>query len=372
MSPTTTRSPKGVHFIGSVPCDTTRETLTLLSRSLPKHIRRLPDGEPAERQRFVYFQQALFKPFPELFNNRVNKDTSISGAPFDHSRLGEVKAHLSKLDTGYDSAAIESYAVFKDLRDEGVIPVGVKFQVCIPAPLNAISALVADPHRILVEPYYTTALVRALEKIQAQIPHQDLAIQIDCAHEFGLLERIWKLPGEERFAPWWVSDLDDEEGIFESVVKRIVEFAGPEHVARDVELGFHFCYGDIGHKHFVEPKDMGMMVRVARAVFPRLEAEGRTVDWLHMPVPKERNDEAYFAALTELAPLLKEGGTELYMGLVREGDEEGTKRRIQTAQKVLGEDVPWGVATECGMGRTPRDQVGSILEIMRKVAEPVR
>lgn len=365
-------SPQGVHFIGSVPCDSTEETLTLLSTTLPHHIRRLPDGEPAIRQNFIFFQHHLFKPYPQLLNARYNRDAATSGASFDDETLKEVHDHLSKLETGYDSAAIESYATFKRLRADGVVPKGARFQVCIPTPLNAISASIAPKHRNLVEPYYAAALLRALQNIQSQIPHKDLAIQIDCAHEFGLLEEVWKLPGEERFTPWWTTELFSSDEIFRGVVDRIIAFAGQGHVAKGVELGFHFCYGDIGHKHFVEPKDTALMVKVARAVFPRLREQGRVVSFFHIPVPKERDDTAYFRPLGDLLPFLREEETELYLGLVREGDAEGTRKRIDTAMKVVGDQVSWGVASECGMGRTPRDQVASILEIMKMVARPVR
>ena len=37
------------------------------------------------------------------------------------------------IETGYDSTAIESYSVFTKLRDEGLIPPGVKFQVGLPS-----------------------------------------------------------------------------------------------------------------------------------------------------------------------------------------------------------------------------------------------
>ncbi|KAJ9609840.1 hypothetical protein H2200_006169 [Cladophialophora chaetospira] len=364
--------PKGVHFVGSVPCDTTRETLTLLSKNLPDHIRRLPDGEPSNRQNFIFFQIALFRPYPELLNARVNKDTTTSGAALSDQKLREVRNYLSKLETGYDTAAIDSYHTFVTMRNEGVIPQGVRFQVSIPTPLNALSAAIAGPHRNLVEPYYEAAMKRALKNIQTQIPHEDLAIQIDCAHEFGLLEEIWRKPEEERFAPWWVGDLDDKQGIFDGVIERIVRFADQEQIAANVELGFHFCYGDIGHKHFVEPKDMGLMVKVAKALLPRLQAEGRKVSWIHMPVPKERDDEAYFEPLRSLVPILREGQTECYPGLIRESDEAGTRRRVETARNVLGDQVAWGAASECGYGRTPRSQMGSILEIMKSVAASVR
>ena len=146
-----------------------------------------------------------------------------------------------------------------------------------------------------------------------------------------------------------------------------------------VELGFHLCYGDIRHRHFTEPKDTGVMVKVANAVLSRLKAKDgapRKVAYLHIPVPKERDDMEYFSPLRDdgLLEALKRGGTELFLGVVREGDEDGTRRRIEAAKKVIGEEsgVAWGVATECGMGRTPREMVGSAVEIMKKVSRPVR
>ena len=38
------------------------------------------------------------------------------------------------------------------------------------------------------------------------------------------------------------------------------------HVPADIELLFHFCYGDAGHKHVVEPTDMGDMVELANSL----------------------------------------------------------------------------------------------------------
>ncbi len=76
-----------------------------------------------------------------------------------------------------------------------------------------------------------------------------------------------------------------------------------------------------------------------------------------MPVPKDRTDAEYFAPLRELR-LGSE--TELYLALVHAGDEEGTRRRIRRARGVVER---FGVATECGMGRTPVDELNNILGI---------
>jgi hypothetical protein len=372
-------NPKGVHFIGSVPFRDARETFSTLSHSLPHHISRLPDGEPDARQIFIRWQTALFKPYPKLLNFRTGQDASLCGAPITSEEFPQVTRYLETLDTGYDRAAIDSYAVFRNLRAEGVIPPGVKFQVCVPTATNTISAAIASVHRNFVEPYYVAALRRALSNIQNAIPHADLAIQIDCAHEFGILEQIWKVSGEyrDRFQPWWVADPLQEpanQEIFDGVIDRIVQLAGNGHVAPDVEVGFHLCYGDIGHKHFVEPKDTALMTRVATALLTRLGKEGRSVAFLHLPVPKEREDDAYFASLQDLLPALREHHTQLYLGLVQEEDLAGTQRRIATARRIIPDDsgVEWGCATECGLGRTDPNMVPSIIEILKTVSSPLR
>lgn len=46
----------------------------------------------------------------------------------------------------------------------------------------------------------------------------------------------------------------------------------------------------------------------------------------------------------------------------------GTRKRIKAAQAVL---PSFGVATECGMGRTPNEELDSILQISEAVTKPV-
>jgi hypothetical protein len=77
---------------------------------------------------------------------------------------------------------------------------------------------------------------------------------------------------------------------------------------------------------------------------------------------------AYLAPLRELYPALRDHGCELYLGLVHAGDLEGTKVRIAEAQKVAPE---FGVATECGLGRTPAEDFEGIMEDMVGVTRPV-
>ena len=145
------------------------------------------------------------------------------------------------------------------------------------------------------------------------------------------------------------------------ILKRLVRLGN--RVPSSVELGYHLCYGDAGHKHFKEPEDTAHLVEVANALSRGVE---RTVNWIHMPVPRERTDDAYFATLQHLH---LQPETELYLGLVHMTDGvDGTRPRIATAQRVIAD---FGVATECGFGRRPPETIPGLLLIHREVAGPI-
>ena len=83
----------------------------------------------------------------------------------------------------------------------------------------------------------------------------------------------------------------------------------------------------------------------------------------HVPVPKDRADDAYFEPLNDL----EIGNARLYIGLVYHTDGiEGSLARLDVAKRHAKN---FGVATECGFGRRPRDTIGHLLEIHRAVAE---
>ena len=80
-------------------------------------------------------------------------------------------------------------------------------------------------------------------------------------------------------------------------------------------------------------------------------------------MPKERDDDAYFAPL---AGLRLKPGCELYLGLVHmTGGIDGTRRRIAAAERVAPE---FGVATECGLARRPPETIPALLRQHAEVA----
>ena len=149
------------------------------------------------------------------------------------------------LETHYDDYALSSYATFCKLRAERIILPNVRFQVCLPTPIIVIAGHIHPAFHGAVEPVYEVAILRALLRIQAEIPAHDLAIQWDMPGKIAFLEQVLLTPW---FAP-----------VKQGIADRLVRLAAA--VSDGVELGFHLCYGDSGHQHFVEPKGHGNLGR---------------------------------------------------------------------------------------------------------------
>src|SRR2546425_13370714 len=94
------------------------------------------------------------------------------------------------------------------------------------------------------------------------------------------------------------------------------------------------------------------MAEIVNAVWPGM---GRPIHFFHLPVPKPRTDDAYFAPLVGLK-LRPE--TELYLGLVHRDDMAGNATRLATARRHVRVD---GVATECGMARGDPERFPGLL-----------
>ena len=96
------------------------------------------------------------------------------------------------------------------------------------------------------------------------------------------------------------------------------------------------------------------------AVSEQLESITRPVDFVHMPVPRNRHDDGYFAPLAELAIT----DTKLFLGLVHHTDGmRGTLKRLETARKHAS---GFGIATECGFGRRPPETIPELMRIHRE------
>jgi hypothetical protein len=335
--------PVGAHLVGSVPLNDEREVFSTVSSILGSHVRRIPDGETGVRTNWIGWQLEVLQRNPAL--ELVPPDpTDYVPAPHFRVRAGVAATDIRFDNLGYADAARASYAAFARLKAAGTILTACRFQVSLPTPLATIAAFVVPADQAAVLPAYETQLLAECDAICAAIPHDQLAIQWDVAVEFGILEGLWPAPLSK-----------------EDIIGQLVALS--TSVPADVELGYHLCYGDAGHKHFKEPQDTSVLVAIANGIAAGVT---RPLNWIHLPVPRDRSDDAYFAPLRDLK-LHPE--TELYLGLVHYTDGvEGAQRRIAVAQSVVQR---FGVATECGMGRRPAETIPDLLRIHAAVADAV-
>ena len=269
-----------VHLVGSAPFATAEEMFRAAEAHLGRHLKRLPDGEVGERDSWIKWQHARIGRSPQF--RLVEVDPVYVPVPPYEAVEGVASADDIDLpDLGYAAAAIDSFATFRRLTDDGVVAPDRRFQVGLPTPLSVTSVYIVPGSRALFEPAYARALGRELEAILAAIPAEKLAIQWEAAVEFALLEGV--MPGH----------LGDD--MLDGITGRLAGLV--DLVPAGVEAGIHLCYGDSGHKHFCEPGDAGHLVAVANGVSAKA---GRAIDWIHMPVPKERDDDGYFAPLAGL------------------------------------------------------------------------
>ncbi|MGH2915344.1 MAG: hypothetical protein ACRDMX_10175 [Solirubrobacteraceae bacterium] len=352
MSAPGATQPRGALLVGSVPLDDTEQVLRVAARELGDHLARIPDGETGERAGWVAWQGQNFK----LRGLRV-----VAPAPGQYPptpRFAPVSdavdlAGLQFGSLGFAQAALDGWRVFEALHNDGVIAPGTRFQVSLPTPLAPVAMFVVDEHRAALAPAYEAAMRRELARIVSAIPAQRLAIQWDICIEVWIWER------------WLTSPWDDvEEGLVAAVAR-----AG-SWVPAGAQLGHHYCYGDFRHEHFNQPRDAAVMVAMANRM---VAATPRRVDWVHLPVPIERTDDAFYAPL---ARLRLEAGTDLHLGLIHSRDGvPGARLRVARA---LAHVPAFGVACECGMGRRPAGRGGDeagivgLLRTHAAVAAPIR
>jgi hypothetical protein len=184
-------------------------------------------------------------------------------------------------------------------------------------------------------PVYERALLAALHEIVSDIPPRDLSIQWDVCQEVLVFEHYFP-----HRPPTYQQDIYAE-------LARLGD-AVPE----EAECGYHLCYGSPADAHLVMPKDAGILTEIGNGLLARL---GRRLDFLHLPVPADRTDAAYFAPLGDLA---LPSNAELYLGLIHYNDAAGDQARMAAAAKVVPR---FGIATECGWGRTDPARVPGLL-----------
>jgi hypothetical protein len=254
--------------------------------------------------------------------------------------------------------AIESYHIFRTLREEGVISSNVRFQVCLPFSVGVLGPLTPNfSHDFpIAQRAYEDLIACELKRLLVEVPAEDLAIQWDVCGEVLDLEGVMT----------WMDD--DAWDRFAEPVRRLTPL-----IPEEILVGYHLCYGTFPTWPMYEARDMELLVRMANYA---MEHSGRRVDWLHLAGPRDlRSEDGRF-----FEPLrgLRAPDTRVFLGIVLPLDGvDGLRRRYATASRYLND---FGVAMYCGFGRQPgqdgmdtmrehRDVVQSVLR--ERVTMPV-
>jgi len=339
-----------VHLVGSVPLASARDVFTDVSAALGSHLKRIPDGETGERSDWITWLEPAFADNPALERSDELFRIHATGTARIRYRLkpGKTVRDVSFGNLFYADIAKQSYAEFSELKRQGLVPKNCRFQIDLVPAHSVIWLFLQDDLHQPLDPVFNEALKREIDKIAQWLPHDQIAIQFDVAS--AVFARL------QRNEPNAYGKNRDE--MLVSFSRILTDLA--ERVPNDIELMFHFCYGDSNHKHVIEPADMGDMVDMAN----RLSADiKRPINLIHMPVPRDRSDDEYFAPLKGLRVRPE---TELSMGLVHYTDGvAGTRKRLAVAQRYLPQ---FSIATECGFGRRATETIPELLRIHAEVA----
>jgi hypothetical protein len=340
-----------VYLVGSVPMANPEQVFEAVSAALGHRIKRIPDGETGERGDWITWLEPIFANSPAL--EKSGEFFRVHATGTGRERYG-LKPGCRPEDVRFDNLryaefAIESYGAFRRLKEAGRIPPATKFQVDLVPAHSVIWLYLVDALHAPIDPIYNEAVKREIDKIAAAIPHRELAIQFDVASAvFARLER-----NESSSYGRTKTEMQEK---FSNIVIDL-----GNRVPADIDLLYHLCYGDSNHKHVVEPTDMADMVEFTNRVCRQI---ARPVQLIHMPVPRDRADDAYFEPLRNLK-LRPE--TELCLGLVHYTDGlEGAKKRLAAARRYVKE---FAIGTECGFGRRDPKTIPELLRIHAQVAE---
>ena len=246
-------------LVGSLPASSTDEALRAGGELFGDLVFALPDGETGPRALWAAYEFiSLLNPHPDIEITRPGgappryvEEIPVLGVKPDVDELRFDR--WPRIDDG-----IESYAVFRALRDEGVIPSHVRFQLSLPFRTSTAASFKHDFARDfpIVGAAYEDLFAREITRLTDAIPPEDLAIQWDVCWEVLDLEGVID----------WMDD--DAWERYAGPVTRITRL-----IPEEALVGYHLCYGTFPTWPMHEARDMELIVRMANFA---VENSGRT------------------------------------------------------------------------------------------------
>ena len=337
-------------LVGSLPAASSEEALRAGGDLFGDLVFALPDGETGPRVLWAAYEGATLlaaHPDIEVVVDGGRPPRHVGELPVLAVRDGVKELRFERWPRIDD--AIESYGLFRQLREQGVIPEDVRFQVALPFRTSTSPTFQRSfSHDFpIVAAAYEELFAREIKRLTAAIPPEDLAIQWDVC---------WEVQDLEGVISWMDDDAWDR---FAEPVTRITRL-----IPEETLVGYHLCYGTFGGWPMYEARDLELLVRMANYAAGH---SGRQVDFVHLAGPRDlrSEDDRFFEPLLGL----NVPDTRVYLGIVLPVDgADGLRRRHATASKYLDD---FGVAMYCGFGRQPGQDGTETMREHRRVVEEV-
>ena len=352
-------------LVGSmaVPSDSVDEALQIGAKALGDRLFALPDGEVGLRSWWIAgLGQLTFSRHPDL-----DEGPESSGSPQPLGTFGvySVKKGVTRVDLEgylpYAQAAIDSYAIFRKLKDSKELPEDVRFQVALPTPFAAIMPFFQDTSDW---PEMNAAWMRAVHadiaRILEVIPAHELMIQWDyCTEVCDIVGTVSGRRELEAFLSW----IPDDTAAGKCATHTAPEYLRPlaEGIPDQVKFGYHICLGTFPQFPITPIDDLSWIVRMANAL---VKNTPRAVDFVHLPVTLDV-DRDFFAPLKDLDV----GDARVFLGIGHRDGTEAIAARGRLAREFLPD---FGISHYCGYGRDDRARISELLGDLRGAADLLR
>ncbi|QDS77727.1 hypothetical protein FKW77_004388 [Venturia effusa] len=349
------------HLVGSFPATSVESAMRRTLVDLKDLLVSVPDGEIGWR---YYFTAGLFQKIAgqslklgEVWRSYDEQMNPLPARQTDEAAkqaLLDIIASHPDLDFGYAEEAILSYQTFVKLRQEGVIGKDVRFQICLPG-LGSFTMFVLPDYQSAMEKLAFRAMRNDVIKIAKELPGADMAMQFDIAADFIMMEAQKDATYLDTLRADFHPRSEDLKELYSGQYADLIGLVEPTST-----VGLHICPGNIGNRAVLEPKDMSLSVELANTIMSRI---GRPLQWVHFGILPSWKNESHYAPLAKLQP-----GPALYLGLIYPHDKEGAEERLACAQKHVG---TFGIAPQCGLGRTSYEDAESVLRIISEISRGV-
>ncbi len=338
-----------VHLVGTIPANSTKEALTLVSDTVGDRITDwLPDGEIGPRRNWVGRLIENLRNHPDL---ELAKDGDWSD--YESTPAFNVKKdhEFTSVDLDYFEHFEASWPEFQEIRSDLGRP-DLAFQIGIPGPIDvAFAAFGFNPVSSLrhVKPF-EKATVREVEQIHATAGDQ-VVYQMEVPIEVEIVNRI-PAPLRAQGARWLARR-----------ILRAVKESPPE-----TRWGFHLCVGDMNNESFSKLRDTGTVVHLANAIISQFPP-GRRLEFIHVPLAHgsipPTTDPRFYAPLMNLR---LPAGVRFVAGFSHENQGEEDQKEVRSIVEVMV-GQPVDIAASCGLGRRDLEGASANLKMSRYLAD---